>query len=168
MSVFQGLSEVGGPDTVASLMVRHRYSNNEANEVVSVVGAGVEPPVQLENGPARRRWLFHADPDRLRTFGRLWVAKARLDARRWDVDPRPVLDLLASLRREREGAPPLRLEDLAVNGRDLIAQGLKPGPQFGGILSRLMDHVLEDPELNTKEALLTLVPELARAEEEEG
>jgi hypothetical protein len=95
------------------------------------------------------------------------VAKARLDARRWDVDPRPVLDLLASLRRERVGAPPLRLEDLAVNGRDLIAEGLKPGPQFGRILSRLMDHVLENPELNTRDALLTLVSELAQAEEED-
>ena len=70
-------------------------------------------------------------------------------------------------RRERAGAPPLKLEDLAVNGRDLIAQGLKPGPRFGGILSRLMDRVLEDPGLNTRESLLSLVPDMVQEEGED-
>ena len=48
----------------------------------------------------------------------------------------------------------LAVEDLAINGRVLIALGLKPGPNFGGILNRLMDQVLEDPTLNTREQLI--------------
>jgi tRNA nucleotidyltransferase (CCA-adding enzyme) len=63
----------------------------------------------------------------------------------------------------------LRLEDLALNGRDLIALGMKPGPRFGEILSHLMDLVLEDPELNEREPLLRMVQAheaLSRGEDE--
>ncbi len=44
-----------------------------------------------------------------------------------------------------------------MNGRDLIAMGLKPCPRFGEILDHLMDQVLEDPALNTRDRLLELV-----------
>jgi tRNA nucleotidyltransferase (CCA-adding enzyme) len=65
--------------------------------------------------------------------------------------------------------PPLRLEDLAVDGRDLIGLGLRPGPRFGHILQQLMDVVLKDPDLNTREQLLKLVTSSEFAEEaEEG
>ena len=48
----------------------------------------------------------------------------------------------------------LSLKDLAVTGRDLIEQGMKPGKELGEILQRLFDYVLEAPEKNTKEDLL--------------
>lgn len=49
------------------------------------------------------------------------------------------------------------LKTLAVTGRDLIAEaGMQPGPELGRVLSRLLDEVIEDPELNQKEALLKL------------
>ena len=47
------------------------------------------------------------------------------------------------------------LKDLAVSGGDLIAAGMKPGKEIGEALSRLLDIVLEDPECNTKEYLLS-------------
>lgn len=50
----------------------------------------------------------------------------------------------------------LSLKDLAVNGADLIALGMKPGKAMGETLHRLLDVVLEDPELNTKENLIEL------------
>ncbi len=48
----------------------------------------------------------------------------------------------------------LSLKDLAVTGADLIAAGMKPGPQLGMVLKELFDIVLEDPDKNTKEYLL--------------
>lgn len=50
----------------------------------------------------------------------------------------------------------LSLKDLAVSGKDLIEDGIKPGKELGAILEKLMDAVLEDPELNQKETLLSL------------
>lgn len=48
----------------------------------------------------------------------------------------------------------LSLRNLAVGGRDLIADGMKPGKEIGRILEALLDHVLEEPEHNTREYLL--------------
>lgn len=46
------------------------------------------------------------------------------------------------------------LKDLAVTGQDLIAEGVKPGPEIGGILNEMLDWVLDDPQLNDRETLL--------------
>jgi len=43
---------------------------------------------------------------------------------------------------------------LAIGGRDLIALGMDPGPAMGQVLQTLLDEVIEDPELNTRETLL--------------
>jgi poly(A) polymerase/tRNA nucleotidyltransferase (CCA-adding enzyme) len=48
----------------------------------------------------------------------------------------------------------LKITDLDVNGEDLQSIGVKPGPQMGEILQRLLDIVIEDPLMNTKEKLL--------------
>lgn len=52
----------------------------------------------------------------------------------------------------------LSLKDLAVTGNDLIAAGIKPGREIGRILHNLLDVVLEEPECNRKEYLLSLLP----------
>ena len=46
-----------------------------------------------------------------------------------------------------------------VNGYDLIALGLKPGPKFKVLLQELLDLQLEG-KITTKEQGLKLVPEL--------
>lgn len=48
----------------------------------------------------------------------------------------------------------VNLKELAVTGGDLIAAGIKPGPELGEILGKLLDEVLRDPAANTKEHLL--------------
>lgn len=57
----------------------------------------------------------------------------------------------------RAANPPLALKDLAVKGDDLIAAGVRPGPEVGEALARLLDEVLEDPTRNTREYLLSRV-----------
>ena len=46
---------------------------------------------------------------------------------------------------------------LAVSGKDLIEAGMKPGKEIGDTLERFMEIVLEEPEKNTKEYLLSLL-----------
>jgi len=124
---------------------------------VGLLIPGLEPPFHLVEPRNLRRWLSWAGVERLSSFGRIWLAKARLDRRRWQEDPKATLDLLRRLRAEAGRNPPLRVEDLAVNGRDLIQAGLRPGPYFGDILDRLLDRVLEDPTLNERASLLALL-----------
>jgi hypothetical protein len=140
-------------------MIRLRYSNAHIRDVTELLAVGLEPPLGIREVEGARRWLSRAGPHRLPDFGRVWLAKARLDRVRWGTDPGPVLALLALLRRELSRGPPLRLEELAVNGRDLIGMGLKPGPHFGEILEELLARVLTEPALNDRERLLELVRE---------
>lgn len=51
----------------------------------------------------------------------------------------------------------LTLKDLAVNGRDVIAAGVAPGPEVGRVLNRLLDRVLGGEVPNAREALLELI-----------
>ena len=48
------------------------------------------------------------------------------------------------------------LKMLAVSGKDLINAGHPAGPELGDLLERLLDCVLKDPSLNTKEKLLEI------------
>ena len=49
------------------------------------------------------------------------------------------------------------LKELAVTGRDLIRAGMKPGKEIGEKLNELLNLVIENPEMNTKETLLNYI-----------
>jgi tRNA nucleotidyltransferase (CCA-adding enzyme) len=68
---------------------------------------------------------------------------------------------LQKLRRLREiydeickSGDAVSLKGLAVNGSDLIALGMKPGRGIGELLGTMLEAVLEDPSLNSREELL--------------
>ena len=48
----------------------------------------------------------------------------------------------------------LSLKDLAVNGSDIIAAGVRPGREVGSILEQMLEEVLNVPEHNDKEYLM--------------
>jgi len=59
---------------------------------------------------------------------------------------------------------PAGLDDLAVNGNDLMTElQIKPGPQLGKILHALLELVLEQPELNNKDNLLKKAKEISQS-----
>ena len=62
----------------------------------------------------------------------------------------------ARLRRllEQEQSQPHRLADLAVDGSDLIELGFVEGPVLGRTLESLLDAVVDEPALNTRDQLL--------------
>ena len=48
------------------------------------------------------------------------------------------------------------LKSLAVNGRDLMAEGIPGGKHLGFILNELLETVLDDPSMNQREELLKI------------
>ena len=52
------------------------------------------------------------------------------------------------------------LKQLAVTGRDLIAEGIPAGPRLGEILEKLLEEVLEEPEKNEREWLMSRALEI--------
>jgi len=148
-----------------AVLSRLRFSNATIHTVSSLVEAGIRSPDPDAGGARLRRWLSHYGPERLPSLARIWMASARVERRRGPAGAgarRRAEKTVAAWRRlrtELAGDPPLSESDLALNGRDLIRMGLKPGPHFGEILGHLLDRVLEDPGLNERETLAELVEE---------
>lgn len=68
-----------------------------------------------------------------------------------------MIDAYESLYREiLEKNQCLTLKDLAVNGTDMLELGLERGKEIGVTLNRLLMHVLEYPQDNTREILMNL------------
>jgi tRNA nucleotidyltransferase (CCA-adding enzyme) len=58
---------------------------------------------------------------------------------------------------------PLTVADLAIDGEDLQRVGIAPGRAMGETLAALLERVLRDPSLNTRESLLAAVDDLRNA-----
>jgi len=69
--------------------------------------------------------------------------------------------------RERVAAvvnDPLEAQQLAITGDDLVAQlRIPPGPAIGQLLAALLEAVIDDPTLNSREQLLALARAMASA-----
>jgi tRNA nucleotidyltransferase/poly(A) polymerase len=56
---------------------------------------------------------------------------------------------------ELRSNPPLNLRDLAIHGDDLVAElAIKPGPEVGQLLNRLLGLVIADPAQNRRDVLI--------------
>ena len=126
--------------TVRRLVEFHDYGNN-VNPTPAIV----------------RRAMNRIGED---IFARLLIIKRADIMAQSEYRRREKLELVDAWDREYRGIVArgqcISLKDLAVSGKDLIAAGVKPGPELGAILQQILDHVLEVPEDNTREKLLTI------------
>ncbi len=107
-----------------------------------------------------RRFLSHVGRTGIPDLLALWAAdQAALD----DTDPRlaHIAALADRVRDDLEAGYALGIGELAIKGGDVMrVLGIPPGRQIGELLERLLDRVLEDPALNTRDRLEALVSEL--------
>jgi tRNA nucleotidyltransferase/poly(A) polymerase len=74
-------------------------------------------------------------------------------------------ELRARVAGELAAGVALDLHGLAIDGRDLMEEfGWQPGPVVGQTLDRLLDRVIGDPNLNTRERLLAVARSIVAAE----
>ncbi len=146
------LLSAAGPAT-EGMMRRLRFSNAEIRDVLALSGALKTALPDPEDVVGGRRWLRQVGPQSARDTLRLQFAAARA----YPAPPgsrarlaRQARSLLATLRR----GDPVTLADLAIDGEDLKALGLRPGPDFGRILEDCLDLVIEAPETNRRDLLL--------------
>jgi tRNA nucleotidyltransferase (CCA-adding enzyme) len=124
----------------ASLLTRLKCSNKD-----------------IERGRAIAQWREHyPDPTHL-SHVRRWLSQVGPytdDLLALPACPAPLARVVESIRAAKD---PLTLQDLAVNGSDLIEAGVRSGPDVGEALQRLLAEVLDDPARNTREYLLSHV-----------
>lgn len=68
-----------------------------------------------------------------------------------------IMKLRDKINHELELKSAISINDLAIDGHDLMSLGLKPGPKFGDIQRYLLELVLDEPDLNHKDKLLEIV-----------
>jgi len=128
-------------DAPARVLARLRASNLE---VARAAAAQAPPAPAAETREAARRWLA--------ATGGAADDLLQLDAWRRG-SPAP---WRASVESVRAAGEPVSRGALAVTGDDLLAAGVPRGPEVGRLLDRLLDAVLADPALNSRERLLAL------------
>ncbi len=154
------------PDTAREALKALRFSKADSRAVGAILEAweALRPPMitALGSGDAAaltdgaiRRWVARAG--RLRTSAVLRLAAARwaADAASGQRAPDPRTVRLLYRRAIRIAfRDPVEVGDLAIDGDDLRAAGVPPGPQMAAVLRQLLDLVLDDPANNTVETLL--------------
>lgn len=126
-----------------------KFSNVEAELAGQLVAIAHCPLPQtreanlLANPVALRRLFRQVDRDKRHRVVPLWNALV------------PNAPIVSRAHEVLETKPPLDVRDLAITGKDLMsALDIQPGRAVGRILELLLDHVLDDPAHNTRDALL--------------
>ncbi len=127
-------------DPVA-VLVRLKASNAEIARAAAMLTGPGEPEGNSPVGV--RRWMA-AVGDAADDLTRLWQLQHGAKA--------PWADTMHGV---RERGEPLNRRHLAVTGAELQEIGIPAGPQIGAVLDRLLNWVVDDPSLNTREELLS-------------
>ena len=145
-----------GAAIASEVMRRLRYPTRLRGHVIRLIRAHSFPLEGIDELFARRFLRAHGDE---LAFDLVSLKEADLRGKRV---PAAELDAVARLRTllEAQRSQPHRLSDLAIDGADLIALGYEEGPELGRVLESLLDAVVDEPSLNTRNQLL----DLARAE----
>lgn len=137
-----------------NIMRRMRFNNSIREQVVTLVkyhDADIKPEAKYV-----KRWLNKLGSESLLKCLFMLkysdisgqVIKGRVE-RLKEID-----NLFAVLNDVLKQQACFSLKDLAVNGGDLIAAGMKPGKEIGTILNQMLELVLNDECANNKDALL--------------
>lgn len=130
----------------AAVLTRLKASRAEIARAEGLQRAPAEP---ASSDPADvRRWLAKVG-ESSRDLVELW----RLRHGSWPMW-RSVIEVI------RGRGDATSIKDLAVSGDDLIRAGIAPGPQLGQALAQMLERVLDEPRLNTRESLLAMAKEL--------
>jgi tRNA nucleotidyltransferase/poly(A) polymerase len=148
-------------ELATSALSRLRYPTDVRKRVVAIVRAHM---FNVGRGDAlRARRMLARYGDEL-TFDLLDHKEADVRGKRAEATEtqQGEIEKLQRFRQivRQELASPHRLGDLAVDGRDLLALGYRPGPAIGRTLRELLKEVVEDPARNERETLLRLAEAL--------
>ena len=151
-----------GADMADRWLRDYRFSNDERELVVGLIRHHLICYSSEWTDAAVRRFIKRVGPENVDSLLRL----GRADALGKGRNVKEELAALAELRRRIdetiEAGAALTTQDLAINGNDVVQllDG-RAGPHVGEILRTLLDEVLEDPTLNTRDKLLPRAESLA-------
>lgn len=165
---FYGHDSVGA-DMVGDILKRMKFSKSEIERVKLLIRnhmfyyPHVEGEVEKESmekliltqwsDSAVRRFLKRVGEENVDDLFKLRIADASSNPKT-AFKPEEITELQKHISKVLQEDMALKITDLEIDGEDLKALGVEPGAKMGEILRKLLDMVIEDPLLNTKEKLL--------------
>jgi tRNA nucleotidyltransferase/poly(A) polymerase len=152
-----------GAELIEKIFNRFRFTKEETQRAIGLVSMHMRSIDSLTTDKAIRRFLNRLSE--LKVDWKDWIRLKIADKKGNLNQSRPVTkDYIKSIclkihkaKKSMNGKSSFKVIDLAINGNDIMKElNLKPGPKVGEILKNLLNLVLDNPELNTKEKLIEI------------
>lgn len=152
--------EIAGSKVVRQILDRLHFSKKDRERVITLIRwhmFSVDPKI-TDN--AVRRFIRRVGVENVKDIMDLRIGDrlggGTQTAESWRLK-------LFKKRLEEQLHPPFSINDLAVNGHDVMKElNIKPGPKVGEILQKLFEEVDEDLSKNNKDYLLKRILELGK------
>jgi tRNA nucleotidyltransferase (CCA-adding enzyme) len=143
-----------GAEIADPLLERLRFSNDERSRIVALVRHHLICYDGTWSDAAVRRWVRRVSPELVDDLYRLSEADVQAKGKDATEDLEQIRKLKAHVAKVIAQGGAFTVKDLAVDGRVLMNDlAMQPGPDIGRVLRALLEEVIEDPSLNTRDAL---------------
>ena len=151
-----------GADMAERWLREYRFSNQERELVVGLIRHHLICYTSEWSDAAVRRFIKRVGTGNVDPLLRLGEADALGKGRHVEKELEALKELRTRIDKTIEEGNALTTQDLAIGGNDVI-EHLEggAGPAVGEILRDLLDRVIEDPSLNTRDKLMPLAEKLA-------
>ena len=144
-----------GAEITGPMLERLRFSNDERARIVALVRHHLICYDGTWSDAAVRRWVRRVSPELVNDLYALSEADVGAKGKDCSLDLALITQLKAHVAKVIAQGAAFNVKDLAVDGKALMTElGVKPGPDIGRILRALLEEVVEDSSLNTRETLL--------------
>jgi putative nucleotidyltransferase with HDIG domain len=155
--------ETVGADQARDLLDRWHWPAAERDRVVHLIRHHMFGYSPIWSDAAVRRFIVKVGKDALDDLFLLREADNLGSGH--GPDAGRLSEFRARVTAQLESGAALDLQGMAVDGSDLMAEfGWEPGPLVGTMLRRLLDHVIGDPTLNTRDRLLAVARSMVAAD----
>lgn len=141
----------------------YRFSTDEREHVVELVRHHLICYTSEWTDAAVRRFLRRVGPQRVEDLLALGRADAIAKGRPVDAELGDLAELRARIERVLDEGSALSTRDLEVDGKDVMERlNIRPSKLVGQVLEALLQRVIDRPELNRREALLSEIDAVAK------
>lgn len=147
---------VKGGDIASDILTRLKFPLSDTAQIATLVREHMSRIPHLRS-PSIKRFIKRVGEDNLQPLFDVMLADTLAHVSPYWENLELVVDLRREVAAVIEAGEPMRVTDLAINGADLKGLGLTPGPIYGEVLEGLLNHVLDNPDMNYKEVLLDMV-----------
>jgi tRNA nucleotidyltransferase (CCA-adding enzyme) len=151
-----------GAEMTGPLLERLRFSNDQRSRVIALVRHHLICYDGTWSDAAVRRWIRRVSPELVDDLYQLSEADVQAKGQDASEDLERIAQLKAHVAKVISQGAAFNIKDLALDGKVLMTDlGIKPGPEIGRVLRALLEEVVDDPTLNTKQALLQRARDLS-------